>query len=671
MIGFLAPFGLFFALLALPILAMYMLKLRRREIEVPSTMLWAALLRDRQANTPWQRLKRNLLLILQLLVLAALVTALARPALAVRTVASGSLVVVLDGSASMAATDVPPTRFEAARAKIKDLIASLEPGARMTLIEAANPALVLVESEPDPGRLLAALANAALTQGAADWQQTFALAAGAAARSDGQKNTVIILSDGGLPTSGLPALPGEVRYLPVGATDDNLAISQMAVRPDPATGALQLFVRVHNYASSDRHALLSVEADGQLITARQVTVPAGSQVDLLLAGLPEQALTFKAHLSPSEDSTRPLDALPLDDTAFALHRIPPLRSALIFSKDAIPAGDENVFLFSMLRVLQFQTAAPSASLPITGTTLAATLVPTSTLFNLYVFDGLLPASLPKTGSLLVINPPGDIPGLLEAQEPVTVTGHLALQNEFRSAGLLAKINWEPVYISRARPVQAAWARPVVAAGSLSLVLQGELNGRRIVVLTFNLHDSNLPLEVAYPILMTSLLDYLAPQSALQNAPDSLQPGAPLEIFPQPGVTEVVIGQPDQSFVRYSSWTGSISGVDTRQAGLYAVNLLDGSSKARVEYFAVNLFDPGESNIAPARSLKIGQAGVQASAAEEVGLREYWPWMAFLALAVLMVEWMVYHRRLSPLQPGKSALWLKITQSLPRFTSKKS
>ena len=103
--AFLTPLFLLLGLLAGPIILLYMLRLRRREVIVSSTMLWRKLLRDREANAPWQKLRRNLLLILQLLILAALVFALARPFIPVPSVVSGSVVVLLDGSASMFATE--------------------------------------------------------------------------------------------------------------------------------------------------------------------------------------------------------------------------------------------------------------------------------------------------------------------------------------------------------------------------------------------------------------------------------------------------------------------------------------------------------------------------------------------------------------------------------------
>src|SRR5678816_2545062 len=119
---FLTPLALWLAALAIPIILFYMLKLRRKQVQVSSTFLWQQLLRDQQANAPWQKLKRNLLLILQLLILAALVIALARPALRVPAVATGSVIILLDASASMNATDVAASRFEQARNSVNDLI---------------------------------------------------------------------------------------------------------------------------------------------------------------------------------------------------------------------------------------------------------------------------------------------------------------------------------------------------------------------------------------------------------------------------------------------------------------------------------------------------------------------------------------------------------------------
>src|SRR5690349_20210477 len=191
---FLTPLSFILATLAIPIILLYMLKLRRKQVQVSSTFLWEQLLREQQANAPWQKLKRNLLLILQLLILAALIFALARPALQVPTVASGSVIVLLDASASMNATDVSPSRLDSAKESVNSIINGLNPASALTLILVGETPEILVASESDKTLLKAALNRSKVTQGSADWQAAFALAAGAT-RSNALESTILIVSD--------------------------------------------------------------------------------------------------------------------------------------------------------------------------------------------------------------------------------------------------------------------------------------------------------------------------------------------------------------------------------------------------------------------------------------------------------------------------------------------
>ena len=139
----LAPAALALGLLAIPIILLYMLRLRRREQPISSTFLWRELVRDQAANAPWQRLRRNLLLLLQLLILAALILALARPVLRVPGFGGGSVIVLLDASASMQATDSDAaSRFEDARAE-----AAAEGGAPEALAAAWSRSLALAASK--------------------------------------------------------------------------------------------------------------------------------------------------------------------------------------------------------------------------------------------------------------------------------------------------------------------------------------------------------------------------------------------------------------------------------------------------------------------------------------------------------------------------------------------
>ncbi len=612
----LAPAGLALLALAIPILLLYMLKLRRKPVQVSSTLLWERLLRDQQANTPWQKLKRNLLLFLQLFILAALVFAFARPALPTPIVASGTVIVLLDASASMNATDVSPTRFEAARRAIAALINSLPADSQMTLITVSIQPQTLIAAESDKVLLRNALAAAQATQSSADWQSAFGLAS-AAARNAPEVTTVIV-SDGGLPAEGLPPLPGEARYIPIGAADDNLAISALALRGG------QLFAEVTNYSAAPRPVLLSLYRAQELLTARQLEIPPGESRSLTLENIPAGGGVYQARISnPQSDSA--LDAFPLDDSAFAINQDAATRRVLLVSKG-------NLYLEQLLASLP--GIQPFRSL--TGE------IPPDP-FDLYLFDGAYPAQ-PLPGSLLLVNPLMNS-GQSPPPNPLFVVGSPFQPAEMRvrEHPLTRYVDWSSVHILQASSVPLpAWADLLIEADGRPLVFAGETDGHRVAVLTFDLRQSDLPLQVAYPILFSNLINYLVPPAAF-DASQSLRPGDSLTLVPPPGVERIVVAAPSGKLYTLFPAAASLAFTSTDEIGYYAVNFLS-KDAARAEYFAVNLFDPSESNLRPAESVQIGQTNLAPAAAGQTGLRELWPWLAGLALLLLLIEWQVYHRR---------------------------
>lgn len=590
---------------------MYMLRLRRREVVVSSTLLWQKLLRDREANAPWQKLRRNLLLFLQLLILAALVLALARPFFPVSSVISGSTVVLLDGSASMQATDVAPNRFEAAKVEINRLINDLGGDNQMTLIHVGYAPTVLVSAASDKTVLRRALAEAQPTTATPNWEAALALAAGAAQGfRDGR---IVIVSDGGLPAD-LPPLPTTPVYLPVGESGENLAISALATRATEA--GPQLFASVANEGALDREALFSLSLDGLLYDSRRISVPAGGSATLTW-DLPEGTEAVVARLSDHEG-----DKLALDDVAYAVHEGGVTNRALLVTEG-------NLFLeqvFGVLPGVEAFKIGPDSAL-------------SAEEFDLVVFDGVpLPNPLPPTDMLIIDPPAGDSAGFLN------VTGLFSDTVAIRLADspLLQFVDWRDVHIRQAKRVEAAWARPLVEAEGGPLLLIGERNGQRIAVLPFDLRHSDLPLQIAFPILMANITSWLSPGRAF-DAPTGLQPGDPVSISPAAATTAVLVEKPDGVVWVTAVTEEALIFPETDQVGLYHVSLRDSAGTQAAGSFAVNLFSPAESAIAPADALNIGQVAVETDDEGHVGQREWWPWLLLVALLILLVEWWVHFR----------------------------
>ena len=150
------PFATPLALLGLlflpAVVAMYLLKLRRDESVVSSTLLWQRLVADVEANAPWQRLRRSLLLLLQLLLVLLLAALAARPFLERPAGLARDIVIVIDTSASMAATDVTPNRLAAATQAALDALRELPAGGKVSVIAAGRTARVVVNETADLDR---------------------------------------------------------------------------------------------------------------------------------------------------------------------------------------------------------------------------------------------------------------------------------------------------------------------------------------------------------------------------------------------------------------------------------------------------------------------------------------------------------------------------------------
>lgn len=630
--AFLAPAALAGFALFIPVVLLYMLRLRRREVAVSSTFLWQQVVRDREANTPWQRLRRNLLLLLQLLIIALIVLALARPYLIVPAVSSGRTALLLDASASMNTADGDPgTRFEAAVRRARDTLTTAGESDEFSVIRVGTTAEVLAPFTADRAALRAALDAAIPGYGSADWGTAFTLAAAGAQGSEAF--TTVIFSDGGgaLSTAAgpsLPALPGVVRYEPAGSRGDNLAITALATRALPGQPP-QLFGQVENYGPADAEAIFDLRVDGELFAAERITVPANGSLPFVSEALPEGFATLRAGLTAPSETDWP-DALALDDAGFAVAGAAQTRRVLLVTEG-------NVFIEQALRSLpgvSAFTVRPGTGLPETG-------------FDLVILDGLVPERLP-TGDVLFINPDRSTALFTVGAMRETATGGAANPTaHIRLVGAdprLRYVDLSAVNLLRFREVSANWAEPLIVANGGPLLLAGETGAQQAAILTFDLRDSDLPLQIAFPLLMAGLIDWFAPQQLVDTA-TGYAVGAAVTIDPEPGATSVRVTPPGGEPVTLPlDSNGEAVFTASTAPGLYHIEALTGDAVTQSAVFAVNLFDPAESAIAPQAAIRVGGQPVLPEQGEAVGQRELWPYLALAALAALLLEWLIDFRR---------------------------
>ncbi|MDQ7030323.1 MAG: VWA domain-containing protein [Ardenticatenia bacterium] len=611
--GFLAPTALALLTLALPILLMYLLKRRREEVTVSSTLLWHHLIRDVEANAPWQRLRPHILLFLQLLALLALVLAAARPFVAVPTVRGRHLIVVVDTSISMGAHNEEGTsRLDVARQRALVLFDALPAGGRMTLIRGGGNADVRLAQAEERAALERALRT--LTPSAPDSDMTAALHLAAALAARDEDAQVILLSDGDIhvePTARQAVSDIAFTFESVGSPVENSAISSLAVRPQGQ--GFSLFVQVTHYGRSPVDRRLVVETDNQLFSALDVTLAPGASADYLF-DLPPQTRTVHVRLDPA-------DALPADDVAWATAVLPAPRTVRLVS-----AG--NRFLQAALSLLPNVTLvvdplpAPPPDEPPTLTVLDA---------------GWSGDALPE-GNVWLIAPAQsvgtiEVTGVISAPVPVATTA---------DDPILRFVDVSDVAILDAvRSELPGWARPVLVdrLTGAPLLWVGEESGRRVAFLAFDLHRSDLPLRVAFPLLVANLVNELTGPEAPQDV--TARVGEPVRLVPPASAQRATVITSEGRPIELTLGSRVPSSFVPTSPGLYTIRW-EGVESPPIRV-GVSVLNPPESRAGVGVPNLVGRAIAPERGPSRVGQREFWRWAAGLALLALVVEWLIAYR----------------------------
>lgn len=602
----LAPLGAIIVLL-------YLLKLRRQEVEVPSVFLWRRAIEDVQANAPFQRLRMSLLLLLQLIALAALVFGLAGPYVMARRLPGRTSVIVLDASASMGATDVEGSRMGQARERAREIVGAMAGRDEAALIVCGARPAVTVPMTANRRRLLAGIDAARGTDCATNLREGLLLGAGLASRREDAR--VYLISDGAVDELPQPPAGVSVEFIGVGERSENVAIVAFEVARRAGSEGSELFIRLHNYADTSRQVELAVYHEDAVLDARRVEVPGGQdRVEAWeIAGVHEGLL--RAEIEAADD-------LAADDVAFA-------RAAPGGTGSVLLVGPGNLFLEQALLI------QPGMRLFRAETLTAPQAQEAYAQYDVVVFDRAQMPEPPASGSVLLIDAAGwpELAGRGEEIEQPRIgswdDGHPVLRH----------VNLAAAGIARAHSLTPGPGAEVLArAEGAPVMVALESEGLRGVALGWDLLDSDLPLRVGFPVLMSNLMRWLGEVTG-REGPRVLRPGATVRYAVPPEIGRVTIELPGGERRRAEVVAGEVTFAEADRAGVY--RLVAGEDQHE---WAMDLRDAKESDLRPRAELTVGQRRVAATQREPRTERHLWPWLAVLAIVALLAEWHLYHRR---------------------------
>ena len=647
---FLAPqAALIAAAVTVPLLvAMYFLKLRRRIVVVSSTLLWKRAVQEMQVNAPFQRLRRNLLLLLQLLILTALLLAMARPALPGQVFTGERLIILLDHSASMNATDVKPSRLDHAKQLAQQIVEDFDGAGGVMVVSFAEQARVVEPFTTDRKRLQYAIDSVRPTDQfsrldrALQLVEPYANADNGSADGQAARVALCVLSDGRVHNSGqtLPAFGGgELRLIRIGGDTspgagnvNNVAIEAISVRRhDEEPHRAQIFARLANYGPQPVETTVTFTIDGQVHRVAEVSVPpATSETSGGAVVMADATLLRQAVVGVSHDHE---DDLAADDAAFCVVAAPQRLRVLLVTGgnaflerviDAVGVGKRVT-----MTPKRYEDQDP-AKLSRSGGGEEG--------FDVIVFDRYAPAQLPPVSSLCFnAAPPIDQLRLRPPADTQRVTVFLDWD---RDHPLLRYVALDDVIVAGAAAISVPDRGRILATGPAGpMIAEVMIDGVQHVVVAFDLLTSNWPIQVSFAVFMDNAIHGLALGG--QDA---------AAISYQPGDTVALPGAIDGTAIHYDGPAKLDAIVERGRAVLPAFERVGVyQTQANVaepwQVLAVNLADPIESDLRPIDKLEVGRSAAQVAGGASAGRREMWRWFAWAALAVLLLEWLVYTRRM--------------------------
>jgi hypothetical protein len=583
----LQPWAVWF-LAGLPvIILLYMLKVRRRAATLSTLIFWQHVVQEHRRRALFQRLRSFFSLLLHLIIFALIVAALARPTLDRLAREGASTVIVLDVRARMQAIEPDgETRFAKAVRGALASISEASPSRQFAVLAAGPHATVLSPFSGNERALLESVEKLDATDAGGSLDEALALAEDLVATRIGARQ-IVLFTDRPLPDTIAAQHPLLV-VRAVGTSRENAGITLFAARPLPASPSTsEVLLEVRNFGHVALKTSLELRYDDHLLDVKPLTLDPGGSQTLVFSSVPRPSASARGHFTATLDTT---DALSLDNIARVW--LPPPRPVRVL---LITNG--NVFLEKALSAdagVSYELLAPDAW----NESIAAK-------FDVVILDDFVPAARPIASTFYIKRSPFDAGSALD--QPV-------LTEVDATHPTLRLLDFTHTTILRAQPLELpapdtewTYAAPLRSFDHAILVV-GEKrppNSRRVAALGLDLSATDLPLRIAFPLLVTNTVHWLAGGTA--KAPVAFRAG---------------------------------------EGGMVKNGFFPIDHDGRTEWIAVNTFDENESDLS-GPSASASAPIVSSSLRNALTPMLTWPLWRYLAigdLALFTLEWSLFHRR---------------------------
>ncbi|SHH96895.1 BatA domain-containing protein [Clostridium grantii] len=593
--------GFLWFLLLIPIvILMYILKQKYNEQQVSSIYLWNAVLKDMEVNTPWQKLKKNLLLLLQLITIIFLVFALANPYINFKGIAANNYIIVIDNSGSMSALYNENTRFEEAKNKAINLVKTAPKKSKFSIISMEEEAKILLTNSSDISEIINSIKSLKTRNSSADINESLSLVKSIGKQYDSYK--AIFFSDSSVELSDIN---GE--FVSLALEKDNVSVDYIAATLAENEG--KVLVKVTNRSNSDVTRELAIyDINDTLLNVKDMNIKAGETKTEIFQMVLNNTKAIYAEISEK-------DGLIEDNRRYYVINQPKTKKALLVT-------NKNLFIEKSLSSVN--------NLELFKTT---DINSVDDNYDLYIFDGMIPEKMPHKGSIFVINPEGN-------SEFYAVRGNLSGGvAEIEENNVTKYMEKADFSISEIKDIEFPyWGKSIIKVNDSSVAFVGEYKGRNIGVLAFDLHNSNFPLIAEFPIFINNITNYFLGASFSDRI--SYFCGEKVKINAIEQVKDMYIIKPNNEKEGLDLEYPIKDFDDTAKPGVY--KLIQNIESENIEnLFSVNFPAEKESNI----NKELVSQENKAQNYEDIRRLAFsiQPYLILLALMILLGEWWVYLR----------------------------
>jgi hypothetical protein len=622
------PKGLFLLGALVPLVALYVLKVRRKTHVVASTWLFREAHRDLLARHPFRKLVPETTLVLEALAIVALSAALARPTFESEGIDGDVLAIVIDTSASMGTRvgQGPERRIDKAREIAERAIAATKPGTATFVVEDAGTPRLLGAPEKSRERTTKTLATLTVHDVPGDLSQAVALAADRLRGLPGKKS-LLVVTDGAVENTTLPVVrDAAVEVLRVGDAQENSGIVRFYVRskksPTPGLDAVEAFALVKSYGTrpADLYVTCTVAGETSPRASRRLLLPAGGEAPVTLAFDARPDDRGKAIYVQAS----PYDALPLDDVAYG----------------KVPAGARMPVILATDRPYSWLERALESDEDVALQKLSLADVERVNLDDdaLLVSEGACPSDARVAGrDVLVVGPPAGSCLGVSVGKPVDVPRLTSWESGDPRLRFLAL---DGVRFATATPLDPGSTRgTLVRSDRGALVVDASVPGRTATLLGFAVGDTDWPLRASFVLFVRNVVELAREHRSAGAAGPTVTGGTLRVAAPVDATYADVTRDGDEGYSRRIPTKGGFVVVNpVDRAGLYRVTFAGARPKTVV--VPVNLTHAAESDVR-AKELTTGGRAVAEARAPSPIHREFSSLLAILgALFVLSDIWVL-------------------------------